>query len=123
MQHHVLDADRDIITIPDVLTARECVDLIAMTEAVGFASAPIATAQGAVMMPEVRDNSRVMLDDEDRAHDLWLRLAPFGGRITTRHPRQVEPPTGRCGESGSAAAWRQDHHPPQNPGGGVWVGL
>lgn len=71
-----------IFTIKNVLTADECDAYIALAEGLGFGEAPITTIGGAVRVPEVRDNDRVMLDDPARALDLWSRVEvyiPEGG--------------------------------------------
>lgn len=70
------DGDK-IFTIPNVLTAEECADFIRLTERTGFDAAPITTAAGFLMRPQVRNNTRVMLDDTNRAAWLWDRLARF----------------------------------------------
>jgi predicted 2-oxoglutarate/Fe(II)-dependent dioxygenase YbiX len=52
----------------------ECAALIGDTEQRGFAPAPVTTGFGFVMMPELRNNTRVMLDDVALAERLWARL-------------------------------------------------
>jgi len=53
----------------------------------GFEDAPINTSFGPQRRPDVRNNSRAMLDDEERANDLWARirdytpLAPSGRKV------------------------------------------
>src|SRR5262249_12381730 len=59
---------------PDVLTPDECQDHIALTEARGYEPAPITTASGFKMRPDVRSNSRVIIDDVERADALWQRV-------------------------------------------------
>jgi prolyl 4-hydroxylase len=75
MKTTVLHRAHDIATIEDVISRKECEELIALAEKIGFDVAPITTSRGFVMAPEIRDNTRVMLDDPDRAADLWKRLA------------------------------------------------
>ncbi len=59
--------------IPDLLTSDECQEYIAFTEAKGYEAAPITTAQGFVMRPDIRNNARVIVDDAERAEALWQR--------------------------------------------------
>lgn len=66
-----------IVTVEGLLSPDECHDLVRLAESVGFSDAPITTGRGFVMMPEVRNNTRVMLDDRERAGALWERVAPF----------------------------------------------
>jgi len=61
-------------TIDAFLTAPACQKLIAYGEQQGFAEAPITTAHGFEMIPEVRNNERVMFDDVELAKMLWARI-------------------------------------------------
>lgn len=70
------DGDK-IFTIPNVLTAEECDAFIRLTEKSGYDAAPITTAVGFLMRPQVRSNTRVMIDDPAHAAWLWGRVAPF----------------------------------------------
>lgn len=63
-----------IYTLPDVLSADECEEYISMSERAGFGAAPISTFGGEVLRPNVRNNARVMLDDEKIAASLWARV-------------------------------------------------
>lgn len=67
----------------------ECSEWITLAESIGFAAAPITTAAGFLMAPEIRNNTRVMFDDRTRASALWERLAPF-----------VPPALGNCAALG-----------------------
>ena len=64
----------DVRTLDGVLSEQECSALVAEAEATGFGDAPISTLAGFVMAPEVRNNTRVMVDDESRAQWLWERM-------------------------------------------------
>lgn len=63
-----------IWTVPELLTPEECRECIAWTEREGYVAAPITTADGFAMRPDIRNNTRVILDDAGRADDLWRRL-------------------------------------------------
>lgn len=63
-----------IFTIPSVLTPDECQAYIALTEARGYEPAPITTGNGFIMRPEIRNNTRVIIDDIERADELWQRV-------------------------------------------------
>jgi predicted 2-oxoglutarate/Fe(II)-dependent dioxygenase YbiX len=67
----------DIFTVTDFLTPAECAEYIALGEALGFTAAPISTFFGPAIHTETRSNMRVMLDDPERAAELWRRAAPF----------------------------------------------
>ncbi|HEX2571667.1 MAG TPA: 2OG-Fe(II) oxygenase [Polyangia bacterium] len=62
------------ITVPDVMSGAECAALIERIEELGPADAPVTTARGFVMMPDVRNNQRVMFDDPGLARALYERI-------------------------------------------------
>jgi prolyl 4-hydroxylase len=62
-----------IYVLPDVLTPDECRDVVAFTEARGYEAAPITTASGFKMRPDIRNNTRMVVDDRARADLLWQR--------------------------------------------------
>jgi hypothetical protein len=66
---------KNIGTIEYFLSAAECEDYIRLGETVGFEEAPVSTASGMVMMKDVRNNDRVMVDDPRRAQDLYESLS------------------------------------------------
>lgn len=67
-----------IFTVSGVCSPIECARLGRVADEIGYAAAPITVGpQRFVMAPEVRNNTRVILDDPDRAAALWRRLAPF----------------------------------------------
>src|SRR5215813_745857 len=63
-----------VFTIADVFGAAECEAAIAQTERIGFDAAPITTAAGFVMRPDIRNNERVMFDDVELAAELFARI-------------------------------------------------
>lgn len=64
----------NIFTIAKVLTPDECQMYIALTEQTGYDAAPITTAAGFVMRPDIRNNRRVIIDDFEIAKNLWQRV-------------------------------------------------
>jgi hypothetical protein len=62
------------LTVPAVLSASECAGLVDRIESLGPAAAPVSTSRGMVMMPEVRNNTRVIFDDDALARLLFARL-------------------------------------------------
>ncbi len=62
-----------IFTIDGLLTPEECAALIRETERAGYRDAPITTARGFVMAKGVRNNTRYMVDDPERARWLFTR--------------------------------------------------
>lgn len=68
-----------------VLGAGECAALIQRANKHGFELAPITTASGFEVAVDVRNNDRVIFDDETLADDIWQRVraaipARVGGR-------------------------------------------
>jgi prolyl 4-hydroxylase len=62
-------------TVDGVLSGEECAGLIARIEEAGCVPAPISTGAGFVMRPDVRNNTRVILDDVALARELFGRVA------------------------------------------------
>jgi predicted 2-oxoglutarate/Fe(II)-dependent dioxygenase YbiX len=69
--------NEEIFTVAEFFTADECRATIELAESIGFADAPITTGGGAVYAPEIRNNTRVMLDDAPRATILYERAKLF----------------------------------------------
>jgi prolyl 4-hydroxylase len=65
---------RDILIIPEILSSTECADHLARAERTGFEAAPIITFHGVKVDESVRNNDRVIVDDESLAASLWPRL-------------------------------------------------
>jgi predicted 2-oxoglutarate/Fe(II)-dependent dioxygenase YbiX len=65
----------NVATIAGFLSAAECDDYIRLGEATGFEEAPITTSRGMMMMKDMRNNDRVMIDDPARALALYQRLS------------------------------------------------
>ena len=66
-----------IWTADDVLSPSECRSLVARIEAEGPAPAPITTGKGFVMRPDIRNNTRVILDDAPLAAALYERVLDY----------------------------------------------
>ena len=71
-----LDADF-IFVIRDFLTPQECDSYIARSEQLGYTAAPINTADGPTLDKDVRDNTRVLMEDTALAAEFWQRAQPF----------------------------------------------
>jgi predicted 2-oxoglutarate/Fe(II)-dependent dioxygenase YbiX len=74
-----------VFAIPALMSAAECAAMIARIEQLGPEAAPITTAAGFVMRPDIRNNTRVMFDDPALAAELFSRIgdaapAPLFGR-------------------------------------------
>src|SRR5438105_11860685 len=65
-----------VFTVPGVLSADECRAIVDRIEAANPTAAPITTSMGFVMRPDIRNNTRVVFDDEALARDLYARLEP-----------------------------------------------
>lgn len=66
-----------IFTVREFLTPEECAAYIDLAERAGFAAAPLTTAFGPQHRPDIRNNTRVMIDDAERADELWRRAAEY----------------------------------------------
>jgi predicted 2-oxoglutarate/Fe(II)-dependent dioxygenase YbiX len=76
MEKQVVVPDQ-VFTISNFMPPDECAQYINLSENNGYGDAPITTASGYVLRPEVRNNARVILDDPALAVSLWQRIAPF----------------------------------------------
>lgn len=76
MERELLRGD-SLFVIHDFFTPEECDEHIAISEAQGYDDAPITTASGFVMRKDVRNNTRVIIDDSDLAARLFERSRPF----------------------------------------------
>jgi predicted 2-oxoglutarate/Fe(II)-dependent dioxygenase YbiX len=65
---------RSILTIPEVLSGVECSDHIARSERIGYEAAPTITFHGHKVDEDVRNNDRILIDDDDLGAALWLRI-------------------------------------------------
>jgi prolyl 4-hydroxylase len=65
-----------IVSVPELLGPAECQTLIGRIEGLGPSQAPITTAAGFVMRPDVRNNDRVMFDDHVLAGRLFEAVRP-----------------------------------------------
>jgi hypothetical protein len=63
-----------VFTVAGVLSSDECIHLVALAERHGFEIATINTRHGAEVDQDVRNNERVILDDQALANRLWLRI-------------------------------------------------
>jgi predicted 2-oxoglutarate/Fe(II)-dependent dioxygenase YbiX len=76
VRKELLDGEQ-VFVIHEFLTPEECAEFVRVTEATGYAAAPITTPGGPVMAPEVRNNERVMIDHTPWAAMLWERVKPL----------------------------------------------
>ncbi|OUL37441.1 hypothetical protein BV372_02440 [Nostoc sp. T09] len=65
----------EIFTLDNILSPEECTEYITLTENIGYTDAPINTIRGFQIRPDIRNNQRVILDDQERAFDLWQRVS------------------------------------------------
>jgi predicted 2-oxoglutarate/Fe(II)-dependent dioxygenase YbiX len=76
---------RHVFVIHGFLSADECAEQVRRAEAIGFDEAPITTLGGFEVVKEVRNNTRVMIDDPAYAAALWDRaLAAFATPIRSQ---------------------------------------
>ena len=74
--------ENPIFTVPNVLSKAECAEYIALTENIGYTPAGLTVGQDEyVMAPSIRNNDRVILDDEELAANLWHRVETYVPRI------------------------------------------
>lgn len=69
------DAEKLAFILLNVFTPEECQEWIDMTEQRGYSPALIGRAQ--VLVPDVRNNSRCMIDDVNMADRLFQRIKSY----------------------------------------------
>ena len=80
-------------TVDDILSADECARYIADVDRQNPTVAPVTTSRGPVMMTDIRNNERIMVDDPATAADLYERIRPhvpaeiFGRRVCGANER------------------------------------
>ena len=67
----------EIFTVSEFFAPSECDEYIALAESMGFTDAPINSTFGPQIRKDVRNNTRVMLDDVGRAEQLWQRIPDY----------------------------------------------
>ena len=81
-----IDHSEWIHTLPRALNRARCQELIAYAESLGFGDAPVTTAHGPVMRKDIRNNDRVMTDDESLAAELWAAISEVAPSYKERQP-------------------------------------
>lgn len=69
--------NNEIFTLDNILLPQECTEYINLTESIGYTDAPISTIRGFQMRLNIRNNQRVIIDDRQRAFDLWQRVSDY----------------------------------------------
>ncbi len=69
--------NNEIFTLDNILLPQECTEYINLTESIGYTDAPISTIRGFQMRLDIRNNQRVIIDDRQRAFDLWQRVSDY----------------------------------------------
>ncbi|MBO9397577.1 2OG-Fe(II) oxygenase [Shimia sp. R9_2] len=71
------DLDHLVFEAPNFLTDARCAEVTALAVKAGFQPATITTEHGTHVAAEIRNNDRVIFDDQDLARELWLHVRPF----------------------------------------------
>ena len=66
-----------VYSIENFLTEEECLEFINKSEVIGYEEAMVMTQDGAKMIKEIRNNDRVIIDNEGLAEDLFEKIKPF----------------------------------------------
>lgn len=77
MENAIVYQASSIWMVPELLSAQECKDLIYFSEFRGFEEATVSLASGPQMMKGVRNNYRLVIEDEDLAQKIWERAAQY----------------------------------------------
>ena len=66
-----------VFTVDKFLTRKECDKYIRISEDFGYEDALVTSSQGQVLREDVRNNQRVMFQNEEIAKWLWNRAREF----------------------------------------------
>jgi predicted 2-oxoglutarate/Fe(II)-dependent dioxygenase YbiX len=66
-----------VFTIDNFLSPEECINYIQMSETIGYEKAEIITDEGSQIRKEIRNNDRVIFDDEKLATFIFERAKAF----------------------------------------------
>jgi len=67
----------EVFTVDEFFSVEECEEAIMIAENLGFADASVTTSLGPQMMPQLRNNERVILDDSEWAAELWQGITDY----------------------------------------------
>jgi len=71
-----MEIAEDIYAARQIYSFRECQEFIDLSEEIGYQDAPVSMYGTEVRRPDVRNNGRVILDDEGLAEKIWRRVLP-----------------------------------------------
>lgn len=74
---NLIQYNTNIWVIENFLTEKECEDLILFSETKGYEEATVSLKSGAKMMKNIRNNERLIYEDEILAQQYWEKLKPF----------------------------------------------
>ncbi|WP_286965684.1 prolyl hydroxylase family protein [Flavobacterium sp. UBA4854] len=74
---NIINEEKEIYTIDNFLTVEECNELIERSEQMGFEEAEVNVDGAQKMMKMVRNNERIMYQDDEYASLLWQKLEPY----------------------------------------------
>ncbi|MDF1660429.1 MAG: 2OG-Fe(II) oxygenase [Planctomycetota bacterium] len=83
---HYQSIDENVFVVSDFFSPEECQAYIELSEGMGYGDAPITTSMGFIMRPDIRNNTRVILDDKERANVLWERAKEYLPKVDSLKP-------------------------------------
>lgn len=78
----------DVGTVSEFMSADECAQFVKLSEDKKYEDAPVSTPDGMIIMKDVRNNERVMIDDTEIAANLYARIKLF---VPPRFKKKWEP--------------------------------
>lgn len=72
-----VDITQNIFVLENVLSKEECKLLIAKSENVGYEEATVFTGSEHKLIKGIRNNMRVLIDDQELSDNIWKKVAPF----------------------------------------------
>ncbi|WP_137936972.1 2OG-Fe(II) oxygenase [Chitinivorax sp. B] len=69
--------DAQYLSLPALLSCNVCAELMIQAEAKGFSEATVGFSTGEHMAKHIRNNDRLIWDDDELAAQLWSRVQPL----------------------------------------------
>lgn len=71
------DYNNGIFTVDNFFSKEECLHWIQKSEALGYEEAQVTMGRKQIMRKDIRNNERLIYDNEELAASLWERIEPF----------------------------------------------
>jgi predicted 2-oxoglutarate/Fe(II)-dependent dioxygenase YbiX len=64
----------EVFVVEDLLSPQECEEYIELSESLGYEEALVTSPYGQILRTDIRNNQRVIYDDQELADEFWQRI-------------------------------------------------